>query len=222
MLRSLSLAFAQLPERPLRRAVLLGVGGAVIAVAGLVWAAVALAARLAHSGQPWLDAVAEALGGVMALVPAWFLFPLVATMLSSLLLDEVVNAVEKRHYPALPPPQSRSLGDVFRVTFRFIEVALLLNLLALPLYLIPGVNGVLFYLVNGTLIGRDYFELVALRRLEVEEVSRVRRANSGLLLAAGVIVALLATVPVVNLTMPVVGSAFIAHLYHRRIVPHGV
>jgi CysZ protein len=49
-------------------------------------------------------------------------------------------------------------------------LSIALNLLALPIYaLIPLLNVVLFLGLNGYLFGREYFELIALRRLDPEE-----------------------------------------------------
>ena len=39
----------------------------------------------------------------------------------------------------------------------FTVKALLLNILVLPLYLVPVLNLVLFYWLNGRLLGREYF-----------------------------------------------------------------
>ena len=92
-----------------------------------------------------------------------------------------------------------------------------LNLLALPLYLlllfVPPFNLFVFYLLNGYLLGREYFELVAARRLDTAGVRRLRRAYRGRLLLAGAVIAFLLTVPIVNLVTPIIATGFMLHVF---------
>jgi uncharacterized protein involved in cysteine biosynthesis len=106
------------------------------------------------------------------------------------------------------------------VGLRFTLVALAVNIALLPVYLallfFPPFYGVVFYAINGYLLGRQYFELAALRRLPADEVRRAWRANRGWLVIGGIVVALLLSVPVINLLAPIVGTAFMVHLFHLR------
>ncbi|HEX3500575.1 MAG TPA: EI24 domain-containing protein, partial [Stellaceae bacterium] len=91
-----------------------------------------------------------------------------------------------------------------------------LNLLALPAYLLlPGLNLVLFYALNGWLLGREYFELVALRRLDAGEVRLLWRAHRLRLVAGGAAIAFLLTLPLVNLAAPLIAALFMLHLVER-------
>jgi len=98
----------------------------------------------------------------------------------------------------------------------FATVAVGLNLLLLPFYLLllwfPPAYAVLFYGVNGYLLGREYFEQVAMRRLDPEAARRLRRAHQGRIVLAGVAIAFLLTVPILNLIAPVLATAFMVHL----------
>jgi uncharacterized protein involved in cysteine biosynthesis len=100
---------------------------------------------------------------------------------------------------------------------RFAAVALLLNVALLPVYLVtlffPPLYFLVFYLVNGYLLGREYFELVAYRRIEERAADEFRRAYRGRLTLAGVVIALILTIPVVNLIAPIVATAFALHLF---------
>ena len=87
--------------------------------------------------------------------------------------------------------------------------------LALFLLLIPGVNLIAFYLGNGYLLGREYFELAAMRHLPAAEARQLRQANRGLVFLCGVIIAGLASVPIVNLLTPLFATAFMVHVYKR-------
>jgi len=96
-------------------------------------------------------------------------------------------------------------------------VTLALNLAALPLYLVlmfvPPLNLFVFYLLNGYLLGREYFELVAARRLDMAAVKRFRRTYRGRVLLAGVVIAFLLTLPIVNLVMPIMATGAMLHVF---------
>ena len=98
---------------------------------------------------------------------------------------------------------------------RFTGLLLLLNLLVLPLYLLlPGLNFPISWTLNGYLAGREYFDLVAMRRLGKEDRDALRRAHGGRIFRSGFAIALLMTVPVLNLVMPVVAAAYMTHVFH--------
>jgi CysZ protein len=152
-------------------------------------------------------------GSAAAVVLAWLLFPVVIAAAIGWFAEDIALAVERRYYPDLPPPLGMGIGESVWATVRFTAIALGLNLLALPLYLLPGPN-ILFYLaLNGYLLGREYFELVAGRRLPWSKVAGMRQRVRGRLWLAGVAIALLLAVPVLNLVAPVVAIAFMVHLF---------
>jgi uncharacterized protein involved in cysteine biosynthesis len=215
MLTDLSRAFGQLSDPGTRRYVLWSVLGA-LAVATALIAGIELALTLlAETGRSWLDWIVRALGGLGAVVAAWFLFPAVVSLILGFLLDGVVGAVEARHYPLLPPPRASGLAESLGGALRLGLVAVALNLLVLPVYLLPGVNLVVWLLLNGYLLGREYVETVAARRMGRREAALLRRGHRLGVLASGAIVAGLLLVPVVNLVAPVVGIALMTHRFHR-------
>ncbi|WP_448205269.1 EI24 domain-containing protein [Azospirillum sp. sgz302134] len=215
MIRALLLAFAQLSDPTSRRVVWIGVLSAAAAfgllAVGVWWA-------LFHTqltGYAWVDQPLDVLGGLAVLILAWFLFPATVGMVSSFFLDEVLNAVERRHYPHLPPARQTGITEELVTALRFFAVVLLVNVAALPLYLmLPGLNLLVFYTANGYLLGREYFEMVAIRRLGRKEAGFLRRARPLKPFSAGVAIAFLSTIPFVNLLVPVIASAFMVHVYH--------
>lgn len=220
MIRALLLAFGQLTDPRSRRVVWIGVLSAAAAyalLAGVVWWA------LFHTpltDYAWIDWVLDLLGGLVVLVLAWLLFPATVGMVSSFFLDEVVERVEARHYPYLPPPRTSNLTQELWTALRFLVIVLAVNLLALPLYLVaPGLNLVVFYTVNGYLLGREYFELVASRRIGMREARLMRRTQPLKPFSAGIAIAFLSTVPFVNLLVPVVASAFMVHVFQSMKGP---
>lgn len=155
-------------------------------------------------------------GWLATLALAWFLFPIVTATFVGLLLEYVARAVEHRYYPDLEPPAGQPFWSSLALSLRFFAVLLGANLLLLVLVVTaPLAYPFAYYALNGYLVGREYFELVALRR-QPAGVARALRARRGTeILFAGVLVAILMTVPVVNLVMPVVATAAFVHLFER-------
>jgi CysZ protein len=148
------------------------------------------------------------------LVLSWLLFPAVVTAIMSLFLERIAVAVEALDYPGRGPPRRQRIGETIAATLRLTGLTLLLNLLALPVYLlVPGINLVLFLTLNGYLLGREYFEVVALRRLDAA-AARAARSRFGLrVFLGGVMIAALFSVPLVNLVAPVIATAFMVHVF---------
>ena len=99
----------------------------------------------------------------------------------------------------------------------FTGMTVLVNLIALPFYLLliflPPFNLFVFYRLNGYLLGREYFELVAVRRVESAAVRDLRKRNRGRVFTAGVIIAFFLTLPLINLVVPIVATAFMLHVF---------
>ncbi|GAB4224854.1 MAG: sulfate transporter family protein [Kiloniellaceae bacterium] len=168
----------------------------------------------------WLD-VMEWLVDIAAIgaiaIASFFLFPAVMVSIMAMLLDDIAQAVERRYYPDLPPAREQPISEALLGNVIFVAVTLILNLLVLPLYLIliwiPPLNLVLFYLLNGYLLGREYFEMVAVRRLDMPATKRLRRDNRGRVIMAGAVITFLLTIPLVNLITPIIATAFMLHIF---------
>jgi len=206
-------AVRQLGDPAIRRALLISIGLSLLAFL-LVWAGVGWALShftLFQTG--WLDAAIDVLGGVATLAVSWFLFPTVVSTTTGFFLDGVAAAVERRHYPHLPPARSPPLGEALASAAKFFAVMLALNIVMLLFLLAPPVFPFVFYGVNGYLLGREYFEVVAARRLDPAAARVLRRRHIRTIFAAGVLLALLLTIPLVNLLAPLVGTAAMVHLF---------
>jgi CysZ protein len=145
-----------------------------------------------------------------------FLMVPVASAFTGLFLEDVADAVEDRHYPDLPPAIPLTLGEGLRQSVNFLGVVIAVNLGALFLYPFvgPGIP-LVFWAINGFLLGREYFSLVAQRRLPLTEVKAMRRRNLWTLLAAGTLMAVPLSVPLLNLVIPVLGVATFTHIFHQ-------
>lgn len=144
-----------------------------------------------------------------------FLMVPVASAFCGLFLDDVVEAVEARHYPALPPVPRLPWGDALIAAFNLSALLVAVNLLALFLYPFVGPAApLLFWAVNGYLLGFEYFGLVAQRRLGREGARALRRRHRGTVWLAGALMAAPLSVPLVNLLIPVLGAATFTHIVH--------
>ena len=159
----------------------------------------------------WLEGIIDVLGGVATFAITWFLFPATISAFIGLFLDKVAECVEKRHYPGLPSTNGLPVVEGVVMSLKFVGILIVLNILMLPFMFLGPVFPVVFYLVNGYLLGREYFELVASRRLSPKEVTKLRKECQGGVLAVGVIIAFSLTIPLVNLLMPVVATSALVH-----------
>lgn len=223
ILKAFVLALSQIGDRRFRRVLFLGVAlslALLVAVyAAFLWLIHALAgpqATLPILGEVlWLDDLLGWASLLFMIVLSVFLMIPVASAITSMFLDEVAQAVEDRHYPALPPVQKVPLGDALRDTVNFLGVLIGANLLALVAYaLMPPATPLIFYGLNGFLLGREYFTLTAMRRVGRNGARKMRAQHRGTIWAAGVLMALPLSIPVVNLLVPILGAATFAHIFH--------
>lgn len=170
------------------------------------------------TGSGAWDTVVSVFIGAGGVVLAWFLFPAVMSTFIGLFLDRVSEAVERRYYPGLPAARDTPILEIVGSSVRLLAVMLVLNLVAL-VFLIPPLTPsfpFVFAAVNGYLLGREYFEAVASRRLNAKSVSALRRAYRGDLFLAGLVIVFLLMVPLVNLLAPVIGTAAMVHIFESR------
>jgi uncharacterized protein involved in cysteine biosynthesis len=164
----------------------------------------------------WLDtALSWAIVPLMLLLSVFLMVP-VASAFTSIFLDDVADAVEDRYFPDLPQAPRASLSDSLLDGAKFLGVIVAANLGALVLYvLFPPAAPVIFLLLNGYLLGREYFTLVAMRRLGRAGARAARARHGAQIWAAGTLMAVPLTVPVLNLLVPILGAATFTHLFHR-------
>lgn len=184
------------------------VGVWIIVQAALVW--------LLVLPWPWLERAISILTGIGLVVGLAFLVAPVTALFAGLFLDEVAEVVERTHYAGEPPGRAPPLGRAILTTINFALVVLLVNLLALPLVFLVGFGIVVFFTANAYLLGREYFEMAALRFHDRDIVDRMRRRHSGRLFVAGLAIAAFLAVPLVNLLTPLFATSFMVHL-HKRI-----
>ncbi|MEO1152988.1 MAG: EI24 domain-containing protein [Pseudomonadota bacterium] len=164
----------------------------------------------------WIDDLLSGASILLMMVLSIFLMVPVASAFTSLFLDDVADAVEATHFPGLSPAPRVSFAEGLRDSLNFLGVLIAANLVALVGYLFLGPLAPLgFIALNGFLLGREYFQLIALRRLGRDGAKAARRRHAVQIWAAGALMAAPLTIPIVNLLVPVLGAATFTHLFHR-------
>lgn len=219
MIASYAKAIAQLPEPRLAKIVLFGLVATlilyVIVYLAVGWTAHHILYDIDILGWHPLTVFSEVLGGVAIFILTLLLFPAVATTVLSFLLERVALAVEAAYYPGRGPARPQAVHELAWQALRFTLVMLVVNLVGLifyiPLAIFFGLGAALYFVINGYLMGREYFELVAWRRLEPRQADALRRAHLGRIWLGGIVLAVISTVPFLNLLAPVIGTAAMLH-----------
>ncbi|MCB1407964.1 MAG: EI24 domain-containing protein [Rhodobacteraceae bacterium] len=224
ILGSILAAFGQAGDPKFRRAIWFGLALA-LALLFAMYALVLLVVQMLTPDAltlPWVGEV-NGLATLLSfasvafmLVLSVFLMVPVASAFTGLFLDDVADAVEARHYPHLPQAPRAPFWTAFVDSLRYFAVLVALNMVGLVLFVFSGGLGmVALWAINGYLLSREYFTMVALRRMTPEDAHAMRRDNRIRLWLTGVLMAIPLSVPLVNLFMPVIGAATFTHLFHR-------
>lgn len=161
----------------------------------------------------WLGVVAGFVWAVGLAAAVAMLIAPVSAIVAGFFLDDAADAIERKDYPSDPAGKPLSLGQSLLGSLRFFLIVIAANIVALFFLLVPGVNLVIFFLVNGYLLGREYFEFAASRHLGVEGGRAFRSRNGGRVTLAGLLIALFLFVPVLNLLTPLFAAVTMVHLF---------
>lgn len=212
MIDAAALAFRDILSPPFRAVLWKSLGltlGLLVALWALLeWLVVHGVAR----PYGWLDTALDILTGIGLVIGLGFLAAPVAALFAGLFLDEIAEVVERTHYPADPPGRAMPFARSLATSLKFLAVVLLVNAVALPLVFLIGFGFLVFLVANAYLLGREYFELAALRQHDAATVARLRARYGTRIFAAGLVIAAFLAVPVVNLLAPLFATAFMVHL----------
>ncbi|HLH50704.1 MAG TPA: sulfate transporter family protein [Roseiarcus sp.] len=213
-------AFAQIFTPPFR-AVLIKSLALTVAILIVAWFGLdRLLVSLVGFGPSWLSTILAILAGLGLFVGLAFLVAPITSLTAGFFLDEIALVVEREINPSGPLGQPVPFGAAALYALRFAGLSILVNLIALALLLAPGVNVFAFLAANGYLLGREYFELAAMRYRSFEEARAMRRHFGVQVFAAGLITAGFVAVPVLNLCTPLFATAFMTRL-HKRLAAKG-
>jgi CysZ protein len=153
-----------------------------------------------------IAAVALAVGMALLIAP-------VTAIVAGLFLDDVAAVVERTDYPKDPPGRAMPALRSLVLSIRFFGVVILGNIIALLLLLVPGINIAAFFIVNGYLLGREFFEFAAMRFRPEAEARALRKKYAGTVFLAGLVIAAFLAVPLLNLLTPLFAAAMMVHLH---------
>jgi CysZ protein len=208
-----ALAAARQILTPPFRAVLWKTLALTLALLAVIWAflhkLIVAGVGLTH---PWAAVSLSLLSGVGLFLGLAFLITPVSFLVAGYFFDELALLTERESAPDEAPGKPLSLSKSLLLSVKFSAVTLAVNLAALLLLLVPGINAVAFFAANAYLSGRGYFELAAARYLSFPEVRRLRKSNSLRVFAAGLVIAALLAIPLANLLTPLFGTAFMVRI----------
>lgn len=220
MIRAFLLSLAQLGDarvlRVLGKSLAATLALFALFAAGAWWGAARFAAWALGRETP---ALAGALAIVVSAIMLWLTFRAVAVAVVGIFADDVVEAVEQRHYPhALAAARPVGLARSIRMALASAARVLGINLLLLPAYVALLATGIgapaLFLAANAWLLGRDMGDMVATRHLPPEAIRGWRKATGPRRFLLGLAGTGLFVVPGVNFVAPVLVAAMATHLFH--------
>lgn len=212
MLKSAFRAFGDLFSAEFRSVLLKALGLTVALFIAVLVMAEVLIASFTHFSWPWADRLVEVGTGLALLVAFFFLMSPVTAAFAGLFLDQIAEKVEERHYPWDPRGTPLPFGRAILISLQFFLVVLLVNLAVLPMVFL-GFGAFILVAANAYLIGREYFEMVAIRHMPVEEAKLLRKDNGPAIFLAALLPAIMSIIPILNLVVPLFSTAYFTHLF---------
>jgi uncharacterized protein involved in cysteine biosynthesis len=234
MIDAAAKALSQMLSPPMRSILYRSIGLALVLITVLAIGLQRLLSWLATSGEGWAEAmlgpnfhatlnllswVISIAAGVGVVVGGIFLMPAITSLIAGLFVDDVADLVEREYYPSEEP------GAALPVTVATIEgvkialLTLLVYLVALPFVLVAGAGFLVFFIATAWLLGKQYFELAAMRFRPPAEAKLMRKDNAATVFTAGALIAAFVSIPVVNLATPLFGMALMVHMHKRLSGP---
>lgn len=169
----------------------------------------------AHAPLSVLAFVLSIAASLEIIVGSVFLMPAVTALVASFFVDDIALAVERSRYPGEPEGKPLPLARAVIEGVRTALMAVVIYLVALPFLLFAGFGALIFFFCTAYILGREYFELAAMRYRSVAEARALRKRHSGTVFVAGMFIAAFVSIPVVNLATPLFGMAFMVHMHKR-------
>jgi CysZ protein len=158
----------------------------------------------------WVVSVAAGVGVVLGGI---FLMPPITSLVASFFVDNVADLVEHEYYAAEHPGVALPIGLAISEGVRTALQTILVYLIALPFVIAAGAGFLIFFIATAWLLGKQYFELAAMRFRPPAEARLMRKDNAAIIFAAGLIIAAFVSIPIINLATPLFGMAFMVHMH---------
>ena len=227
-------ALSQILSPPMRSILWRSIGLALVMVTVLAIALQRALSWLATSGEGWAEAmlgpgfqtplnvlawIVSIAAGLGVVLGGIFLMPAITSLVASIFVDEAAEHVEREHYPAERPGVALPLGVALLEGGKTAALTILVYLVALPFVFLAGAGFLVFFIATAWLLGREYFELAAMRFRPPEEAKAMRKDNAATIFTAGLIIAAFVSIPIVNLATPLFGMAFMVHMHKKLSGP---
>jgi CysZ protein len=227
-------ALSQLISPPMRSILWRSIGLALVLITVLAIGLQRLLSWFATYGEVWLEGLLgpswhsslEVLAWIVSITAGLgvvfggvFLMPAITSLVASLFVDDVADIVEREHYPAERPGAALPFSQAIYEGVKTALLTIVVYLVALPLVLFAGAGFLIFFVAAAWLLGREYFELAAMRFRSPEEARAMRRDNAATIFTAGLFIAAFVSIPIVNLATPIFGMAFMVHMHKRLSGP---
>jgi uncharacterized protein involved in cysteine biosynthesis len=234
MLDAVTKALSQILSPPMRAILWKSVGLALVLIVVAAISLQRVLSWLAGSGGVWAETmvgsdyhtlinilawIVSIAAGLGVVVGAVFLMPAITSLVASVFVDDVADIVEREHYPAERPGVALPVGRAIIEGSKTALLTILVYLIALPFVFIAGAGFIVFFIATAWLLGREYFELAAMRFRTPEEAKLMRKQNGATVFTAGLFIAAFVSIPVVNLATPLFGMAFMVHMHQRLSGP---
>jgi hypothetical protein len=167
-----------------------------------------------------IERISDVFGGVFALVVTIYFFPVLLTFFVSFFIEEIAFEIEKIHYQDLKNPREIPFMENLSCAVRFGFKAFFINIFALFFMIIPVIGVLFYYIINGLLVSREYFQIISLRRIKDKEVMRLYKKRSKKYILAGIFVVFLMTLPIINIFAPIIATSMFVHLSKEDISSH--
>jgi CysZ protein len=191
----------------------IGLSIAVLALGGVALDKFALA--FVTTAHGWLAAAISVAIGIGVLAGLVLLAAPTTSLVAGFFLDEIAAIVEREIDPGGTPGRAAPIWDSTLASLRFAALTLVVMLAALALLFVPGIGFAAWFGANAYLLGREYFELAAMRFRPADEARAMRRYFGMPVFLAGLFVAAFVSVPILNLATPLFAAALMARLHKR-------
>jgi CysZ protein len=223
-------ALSQILSPPMRSILWRSIGLALVLVTVLAIGLQRLLSWFATYGEGWAEAMLGPGAHTPLNVVAWILsiaaglgivlggivlMPAITSLVASVFVDEVADHVEREYYPTERPGIALPLTLSMTEGIKTALLTILVYLIALPFVFLAGAGFLVFFIATAWLLGKQYFELAAMRFRPPAEAKLMRRENAATIFTAGLIIAAFVSIPIVNLATPLFGMAFMVHMHKR-------
>ena len=227
-------AISQMLSPPMRSILWRSIGLALVLITVLAVGLQRLLSWFATSGEGWAEAmlgpgyhtslnalawVVSIAAGLGVVLGGIFLMPAISSLVASFFVDDVGDLVEREYYPAEEPGVALPLGIAMTEGVKTALLTILVYLVALPFVFVAGAGFLVFFVATAWLLGKQYFELAAMRFRPPAEAKLMRKDNAATVFTAGALIAAFVSIPIVNLATPLFGMALMVHMHKRLSGP---